>query len=88
MRINYLGRTFTLADSSCTTPGCPFSAGGAAGPCTGTSGYLSYKEIDQIISTNSISLTYDQTAAVKYFVYGGNQWVSYDDQATLKQKGL
>lgn len=29
---------------------------------------------------------YDKDAAVKYVVYNGNQWVSYNDADTLKQK--
>jgi chitinase len=34
----FYGRAFTLADPSCTTPGCPFSGGAKPGVCTGTSG--------------------------------------------------
>jgi GH18 family chitinase len=43
MGMGFYGRTFTIADETCVTPGCPFSTGGEAGPCTGTSGVLSYK---------------------------------------------
>lgn len=29
---------------------------------------------------------HDKEAAVKYVVYNGNQWVSYDDAETFQQK--
>ena len=29
---------------------------------------------------------WDKTSAVKYVVFNGNQWVSYDDSDTFKQK--
>lgn len=32
--IGFYGRTFTLASSSCTKPGCVFTGAGKAGPCT------------------------------------------------------
>jgi chitinase len=34
----FYGRAFTLADPSCTSPGCAFSSGARPGVCTGTSG--------------------------------------------------
>ena len=34
----FYGRAFTLADPTCTKPGCPFSGGAKPGICTGTSG--------------------------------------------------
>jgi chitinase len=34
----FYGRAFTLADPSCTTPGCPFKGGAKPGACTDTSG--------------------------------------------------
>jgi GH18 family chitinase len=40
--VGFYGRSFTLKDPSCYEPGCPFSTGGNEGPCTKTSGVLSY----------------------------------------------
>ncbi|KAG8165716.1 hypothetical protein KVR01_004268 [Diaporthe batatas] len=70
----FYGRSFTLADPSCTKPGCPFSGGGAKGVCTGTSGCEDFQVI------------HDKEAAVKYFSWDKNQWISFDDEETFKQK--
>lgn len=84
--IGFYGRTYTLADPTCTLPGCPFISGGLPGLCTQTEGYLSYAEIAGIMSTNLYKVTWDQVAGVKYLAWGGGQWVSFDDEETLKQK--
>ena len=76
---------FTLSDPSCSTPGCPFSGGGKAGPCTANVGTLSYDEISDVIAGGA-TVTLDKEAAVKQATYGTNQWVSYDDKETLAMK--
>ncbi|KAI1281725.1 carbohydrate-binding module family 18 [Xylaria sp. FL0933] len=86
MGIGFYGRTFTLADRSCTSPGCPFSAAGNQGPCTQQPGILSYKEISDIRSQYNLVIVDDKVAEVDYFTYDKNQWVSYDDVDTLKAK--
>lgn len=84
----FYGRSFTLADPSCTTPGaCPFSEGGTPGKCTDSAGYLGHYEIQDIIAKNpGITIHHDQEAAIKYITWSGNQWISYDDKETFKQK--
>ncbi|KAF3055152.1 Killer toxin subunits alpha/beta [Daldinia childiae] len=84
----FYGRGFTLADPSCKTPGCPFSGGANPGPCTGTSGYLAYYEIQDILKNKKRDITpvYDKEAAVKYLAWNTNQWISYDDEETFKDK--
>ncbi|KAM5443139.1 putative chitinase [Microsporum ferrugineum] len=92
----FYGRAFTLQDPSCTDPGCPFSAGADPGICTRTSGYLAYYEIQDILSkekntksllnNGDIKIAHDKTAAVKYFTWNNDQWISYDDADTFKQK--
>ncbi|KAG6187812.1 hypothetical protein E4U27_007679 [Claviceps purpurea] len=83
----FYGRAFTLSDPSCTTPGCPFSGGAKPGVCTKTSGYLAYYEVQEILKKNpGISIMHDKQAAVKYFTFDKNQWISYDDKDTFKQK--
>ncbi|KAK3326620.1 putative chitinase [Apodospora peruviana] len=84
----FYGRSFTLSNPSCNTVGvCPFSGGGAPGPCTGTSGYLAYYEIQDILAKNlGITVHHTQDAAVKYMTWDTNQWIVYDDHKTFKQK--
>jgi GH18 family chitinase len=86
--LGWYGRSFTLTDPSCTTPGCTFSAGGNAGPCTGTAGILSNAEITSVISANSLTPVMDAAAAIKWIVWDSNQWVSYDDGETVQMKML
>ncbi|KAL4734493.1 hypothetical protein BDV11DRAFT_212744 [Aspergillus similis] len=90
--LGFYGRSFTLADSNCTTPGCAFDAsaygsGGAApGECTRTSGILSDYEINRIISEYDPTVVYAETAGVNWMTWNENQWVSFDNGKTLKQK--
>jgi chitinase len=70
----FYGRSFTLSDTSCTTPGCPFSGGGDPGECTDTSGILSDAEIENIITEKDLTPVFDKTAAVKYMVWDEDQW--------------
>ncbi|KAG8685691.1 hypothetical protein FRC08_012968, partial [Ceratobasidium sp. 394] len=92
MGLGFYGRSFQLASSSCTKPGCTFTGPAKAGACTGAAGILSYSEIQAAINGTSAqkkraapSVVWDKTAAVKY-AYWGDQWVSYDDIDTFKQK--
>jgi chitinase len=84
--LGWYGRSFTLADPSCTTPGCVFTSGGNAGPCTGASGILSNAEIMDVIASNSLTPSFDATAAIKWITWDTNQWVSYDDGETVQMK--
>lgn len=96
MGFGFYGRSFKLADPTCTTPGCPFDPEGAdKGPCTDTSGYLSHYEIKDILDGKTSSgntkraapkPVYDEEAAVNYIAFGGDQWVSYDDNVTFRDK--
>ncbi|KAF3924426.1 Chitotriosidase-1 [Arthrobotrys entomopaga] len=85
MGLGFYGRSFALADPSCTQAGCMFTAGGAAGPCTDSVGTLSYGEIQRLI-TDGATPELDSVAAVKTLVYEGNNWVSYDDATTFQMK--
>ncbi|MCJ1474244.1 hypothetical protein MMC13_002902 [Lambiella insularis] len=83
----FYGRSFTLADSSCTTPGCAFSGASNPGPCTATGGILGYYEILGILNQNpSITPVQDTTDTVMYFTFDKNQWVSFDNKDTFQQK--
>ncbi|KAI4204800.1 MAG: hypothetical protein LQ350_000866 [Teloschistes chrysophthalmus] len=82
------GRSFTLADPSCNTPNgvCRFSGPANAGPCSNAAGILDKQEIDDIISENHLQPTWAHAEAVKWITWDSNQWVSYDDADTFKQK--
>ncbi|KAK5129371.1 hypothetical protein LTR08_003556 [Meristemomyces frigidus] len=84
--IGWYGRSFTLANPSCNTPGCVFTAGGNPGPCTNSSGTLSNAEINLIISQNDLTPTFDNVAAVNWITWGSNQWVSYDNGPSIQLK--
>lgn len=84
--LGFYGRSYTLSDPSCSLPGCPFSAPGTAGACTQNNGTLSYAEITAIQETYKVNTVYDPVAGVNYISWSQNQWVSFDDVRTLKQK--
>lgn len=83
--LGFYGRSFTLSDPSCTATGCEFSGAAPAGPCTQSPGTLSYAEIEQILA-QGYTPTLDSAAAVQILVYGGDNWVAYDDATTLQMK--
>jgi chitinase len=86
MGLGFYGRAFQLADPSCNKPGCLFKGGATKGACSGESGILSYREIMEVIRINKIKPVHDKEAGVKYITWNSDQWVSYDDKETFKQK--
>jgi chitinase len=42
----FYGRSYTMNETDCIQPGCPFSSAGAAAPCTDSAGTLSYKGME------------------------------------------
>lgn len=65
---------------------CQFSGGADAGKCSNAAGILDLQEIKDIISDNNLTPTWDKTAGVKWINWASDQWVSYDDDDTFKQK--
>jgi len=92
MGFGFYGPSFTLADSTYSKPGCAFSGASNPGPYSATGGILSYYEIMNVLNSvttkkrANITPTHDSVDAVNYFTFDGNQWVSYDNAVTLKQK--
>lgn len=87
MGFGFYGRSFKLEDPSCTTPGCSFKGDATPGSCSSTSGILMYYEIQALLDQDkSLKPVHDKEAAVNYFVYDNNQWVSYDNGTTFQQK--
>lgn len=86
MGMAFYGRSFTLASSSCSEPGCSYLSAGDAGDCSGQAGILFNSEINQIIGNNNLTPTLYKDAAVKTITWNSDQWVSFDDQDTWKIK--
>ncbi|KAJ5640414.1 hypothetical protein N7528_000039 [Penicillium herquei] len=84
----FYGRSFTVTDPKCTLPNgkCEFSAGGRPGTCSDTSGILTYPEIASRNKSLDVHTYYDPESTVKYNVYEGSQWVSYDDEQSFFDK--
>ncbi|KAI0108999.1 carbohydrate-binding module family 18 [Nemania sp. FL0031] len=82
----FYGRSFQLSDPTCSTPGCQFKGGAAPGACSQNSGTLTYREIMDVVKNNKLKPYYDKENAVKYVTWNQDQWVSYDDAETFKQK--
>jgi len=55
------------------------------GPCTATGGYLGFYEIQEILKQGAKPV-HDTEAAVNYLVFDNDQWISFDDKVTFKQK--
>lgn len=77
------GRSFTLANPIQTAPGSANYGPGLPGPYSNEPGNLGYNEICE----NSYKWTriWDDSQKVPY-AYSGNQWVGYDDIASLTIK--
>jgi hypothetical protein len=84
--LGFYGRAFTLQDPNCSKPGCPFSGGAKKGRCTGESGILSNSEIQDVIAQKKVTPTLVEKDAIKYITWDSDQWVSYDDDETLRMK--
>ncbi|KAJ5515745.1 hypothetical protein N7527_007305 [Penicillium freii] len=78
--LGFYGRSFTLKDTSCTTPGCLLdttdfvNGGGAPGQCTDSSGILSDYEINRILEQYDPKVIYNEQAGVNWITWDSNQW--------------
>lgn len=59
---------------------------GQAGEFTRAPGFLSYYEICDRIFNQGWTVVQDPKGRLGPYAYKGNQWVSFDDQATLQRK--
>jgi chitinase len=84
----FYGRSFTMADSNCNQPNgkCKFKDGGKPGSCSDTTGILTYAEISSRNNSLDVHTFYDPKTTVKYNVYEGTQWISYDDEQSFFDK--
>ncbi|KAH7202902.1 uncharacterized protein BKA55DRAFT_600509 [Fusarium redolens] len=85
MGMGFYGRAFTVQTLSCSEPGCLFKDAGKPGECSSEAGILLNSEIDDITKKRGLKPKLYKEEAVKVLKWG-NQWVSYDDEETLKMK--
>ncbi|MBE9001868.1 glycoside hydrolase [Nostoc sp. LEGE 12447] len=84
------GRTFKVSSPlslSDNGPGKPYSSAGNAGPATVTPGVLSYYEIQNLISSGSLTRQWHEPTLTPY-AYNSQtgDWVSYDDAESIGYK--
>lgn len=84
--LGFYGRSFQLKDKKCSDAGCAFAGGANKGSCTDNAGTLAYFEIQDIIKDQKPKIIHDKEAAVNYIVFDDDQWVSFDNKETFKQK--
>ncbi|EFQ31850.1 glycosyl hydrolase family 18 [Colletotrichum graminicola] len=82
----FYGRGFQASDSSCLRPGCTFESGSDAQPCSGEDGAALNSEIDDLVAKQGTKSTLDTDAAVKVLTWGGDNWLTYDDEETFRLK--
>ncbi|RSL94203.1 hypothetical protein CDV31_014405 [Fusarium ambrosium] len=85
MGLGFYGRVFTAQTGTCMKPGCLFKDPGNAGECSQEKGVLLNSEIDAIVKKRNLKPQFFKEEAVKVITFG-NQWLSYDDEETLKIK--
>ncbi|OTA05019.1 hypothetical protein A9Z42_0056530 [Trichoderma parareesei] len=86
------GRSFGMADPSCTGPQCLFKGPASAatpGECTNEAGYISQAELEAISNPNNGALSrrgittwYDSSSDSDMMTYGNGTWVAYMSQQT------
>ncbi|KAL4745304.1 hypothetical protein BDW72DRAFT_211523 [Aspergillus terricola var. indicus] len=82
--ITSYGRSFAMADASCSGPDCFFTGGpydsqATPGICTSTGGYIADAELNEIIEdSDRVTKQYvDEESNSDVLIYDTNQWVAY-----------
>lgn len=83
-----------MADAGCYGPQCVFTgtasqSNAAEGPCTGTAGYISDAEINDIVTNNASRVNQnflDVTSNSRIVVYDDVQWVATMDSSILSER--
>ncbi|KAI0539137.1 putative glycosyl hydrolase, family 18 [Xylaria digitata] len=80
------GRSFKMAEAGCSSETCKFTgspriSNAAKGRCTGTAGYLSNAEINEIIQGGGVNVQWKKEGS-NMMVYNDTEWVAYMDDNT------
>jgi GH18 family chitinase len=92
--VSSYGRSFAMADAGCYGPSCLFTgtaiqSNAEVGPCTGTAGYISDAEVNDIITNNAsrVNQNYiDSTSNSRIVVYDNIQWVALMDDTIRSER--
>jgi chitinase len=82
----FYGRSYTLKDASCSSPGCAIFGFGPPGMCDDAYGYESYDQVQSLIDDKSTSTYFDEDAGVSIATYGGYQWMSFENKESFAKK--
>jgi hypothetical protein len=82
----FYGRSYTLKDASCSSPGCAIFGFGPPGMCDDAYGYESYDQVQSLIDDKSTSTYFDEDAGVNIATYGGYQWMSFENKESFAKK--
>nr|XP_033321130.1 acidic mammalian chitinase-like [Megalopta genalis] len=83
--VPFFGMTFTLKNSKNHGVHAPTSGPGIKGPYTNDKGNIGYNEMCVDLKKGGWTVVWDRKEDVPY-AYKGNQWVSYDNPSSIKQK--
>lgn len=82
----FYGRGFAAISSTCLESGCTYESGTNAQACSAEVGVMLNSEIDDLVADESLKPVLNEDAAVKILTWGGNKWLTYDDEETLQLK--
>ncbi|XP_008184295.1 probable chitinase 10 isoform X2 [Acyrthosiphon pisum] len=82
----FYGQTYTLSSNSEHGLGDPAKGSGYPGEYTQQPGMLAYYEICNRVANEKWQVSRDKNSGFDPYAYDGNQWVSYDDEISIKLK--
>ncbi|KAH8882896.1 glycoside hydrolase, partial [Thozetella sp. PMI_491] len=85
------GRSFGMTDPNCWSETCTYLGPDSAaekGLCTGTAGYISDAEINDISNRGGATYHYDLISQTDIMVYDSNQWVGWMSPSTKAVRGV
>ncbi|XP_050540568.1 probable chitinase 10 isoform X2 [Daktulosphaira vitifoliae] len=80
------GQSYTLASNSEHGLGDPIKGAGIPGEYTQQPGMLAYYEICNRVNNENWEVSRDKKSGLDPYAYHGNQWVSYEDEISIRIK--
>jgi len=82
----FYGNTFQLRDLNDTGLDAPSMGPGKPGRFSRTGGFLPYYEICERVKRYDMTVVEDEERTMGPYAYSDDQWVSYDDISTIREK--